>query len=586
MTRHIVKLAVCIIIYWLATAAQAQLMLSQGQRVAGLQVYPTLVNPQEYRYIPASAQLAARENGEPIFSFVFYVSDAPANENGGATQVNSITQADGGAILHFQVEYNTEPEQVGLAQEELRQRMEDDELLIVGPVVFEEGKYSVISSVLSDEGVRTAELLAQRPAPLLQGNRVALSFDLTPELANVLLATFKTATPDISITFDMGFTGLTPAYNAEMLIDWTKTQESLEAGGGVKIYVVSLEAETAIEKAFQDGAIQLQVNGDDAAMEQLLELAYGKAMDILYAPIEVTEAPDDQQAGLMGAIAGLIGGGMGDGADSVLPIGVSGAFRLKSLRSEGETRLSFNKRATTRQHAMLTTNLGDLYHRYGDDPRFFRVESTRDRDFDQRQVYVLVDGALAPDIGQFVNAIEVTLNKQHLGGDQTLRELVVNAAAPDSRQTLGPLTYNNIQDGDSLSWLDYQFKTAWSFVGGGRYESEWQTSNAATINLSAAYHRMPVQIEGDMQVLTDMGVRSVVVQVSSDFFGRTINERRSIRVPAEAEIEPISLVLPAGKYEYAFNTTWVFNNGERRQQSGMDDLGFIFLDEVPAAEEG
>lgn len=580
MYKYLIQILI-IILGGLALPAHAQLMLGAGQRVAGLQVYPTLTNPQEYRYLPSHARLATRENGEPIFSFVFYVSDSAENEVEASSQVSSITEADGGAILHFQIEYNTDNEQIEDAQEALRQRMGDDELVIVGPVVFKDGKYSVISSVLNNEGVRKTELLAQRSAPLLQGNRTALSFDLEPELANILLATFKTATPDISITFDMEFSGLTPAYNADMLIDWAKTQESIEGGAGVKIYVVSLEAEAAIEKAFQDGAIQLQVNGDDVAMESLLELAYSKAMDILYAPIEVAEVPDDQQGDLIGALVGLID----DSAESVLPVGVSGAFKYKSLRSEGQTRLNFNKRTNTQQHAMLTTNLGGLYHQYGNDPDFFRVESTRDRDFDKRQVYVLVDGALAPDIGHFVNAIEITLNKQHRNGEQTLRELVVNAASPDARQTLGPMTYNNINDGDSLDWLDYQYKTAWSFVGGGRFESDWQTSDAATINLSAAYHRLPVHIESNQQTLIDLGVRSVVVQVSTDFFGRTITERRSIRVPTETVAEPISLVLPAGEYEYRYVITWVFNNRERRTLSGIDDLGFIFLDEVPAAAE-
>ena len=64
-------------------------------------------------------------------------------------------------------------------------------------------------------------LLATGVAPVLEGNRIALSFDLDPAKATLLLKSFNMPTPDISLVFDMTFEGLNAAYDAELLIDWS-----------------------------------------------------------------------------------------------------------------------------------------------------------------------------------------------------------------------------------------------------------------------------------------------------------------------------------------------------------------------------
>src|SRR5690606_39883234 len=66
------------------------------------------------------------------------------------------------------------------------------------------------------------------------------------------------------------------------------------------------------------------------------------------------------------------------------------------------------------------------------------------------------------------------------------------------------------------------------------YASDWQDSSSASIGLTAPYHRRLVELAGDMQVLAERGVRAVVVEVSSDFFGRRKVERRTLRPAPDA----------------------------------------------------
>lgn len=575
----------------LPATSPAELLVDRGRLIEGLWVFPQKDRPRVYRYLPQRAHLSTNADGEPQFSLTFFVDEKPAIVDGetvdgetadGETATRSIGTASGGAILHLLVEYGTAPETVEAAQSALRRVLDDDEVVIDGPVVFDSGTFSVVSSVLTGDGSRSATMIAQRPAPVLEGQSVALSFELEPRLANVLLATMQTDTPDFSVAFDLRFHGLSDAYDAEMLIDWEKTENSLQAGGGIDIYVVSLDAEAAIEKAFQDGAIELVAHGEDAAMESLVELAYSKAMDILYAPIEIDQIPAAERGGMMDALGTMIGGLGGSDASSSLGFGLSASYRMKDLRSEGVTRLSFRKASTVTRNAMLTVNLGDFYARYGEDERYFRVESTGDCDFAQRRVFVLVDGALRPDIGSFVNHVGVWLRKRHASSAMTLRELVIDPRNLADSPTLGPLTYNSKGDACDERWLAYQYRTDWNFVGGGTWTSDWQNSSSASIGLTAPYHRELVNITGDMQALAERGVRAVIVEVGSDFFGEDRVQRRTIRPSSDApSIEPVSLVLPAGVYDYRYEVTWILSGNERIKAEGTDDLGFIFLDEIP-----
>ncbi len=565
----------------LAAPAKAELLVDRGQQVAGLWVFPEQDDPSRFKYLPEKARVSTNDDNEPLFSFTFFVDEQPAAVEDGPA-IRSISEASGGGILHVLLEYGTAPEVIAAAQTELRQLLEDDEAVIVGPVALDSGTFSVISSVLTSDGARSATMLAQRPAPVFEGQRIALSYELSPRLANILIATMKTDTPDLTVTFDLLFHGLSDTYDAYMEVDWEKTAESLQAGGGIDIYVVSLEAEAAIEKAVTDGAIRLVVNGDDSAMESIVQLAYEKALEMIYSPIEFDQIPDDEKGGMMDALGVMLDNQLGSAAGSALGFGLSASYRMKDLRSEGVSRLSFSKAATVKRTAMLSVNLGDLYQRYGNDERFVRIESTGDCAFEQRRVFVLVDGALRPEFGTFVNYVGVTLRKSHDSGEPTIRQLIVDASNADVGDTLGPLTYNSNGDDCDEDWLKFDYQTDWNFLGGGSYTAPWTTTGMPSIGLDAPYHRQEIFVEGDLSSLAAADVRAVVVEVTSDFFGERKSQRRTFRPGSTTgPIEPFLLVQPEGHYEYDYQVTWLMSGGVHRRAAGRDDLSFIFVDEVP-----
>ncbi len=564
-------------------ASADDLLVDRGRQVEGLWVYPSLSAPSRWRYVPDHAELSRDDQGRPQFSLTFYVSERTAEgENGRAT---SIVEAEGGGLLHFIVQYSTDPEQVEAAQAALRELTGDDEAEIVGSILFDEGRYSVVTSIVdeTEQGERPA-LLAQRTAPLMEGNRLPITARLTAEQATMLLGSLQTATPDLSVVFEMTFSGLSQAFDAVMIVDWEKTREALRASAGGTVYLVSAEAEAVIDEAMQNGGIELRVNGEDADMEALVEMVHARALDMMFAPIEVDEVPEETRGNLLDALAGLVAQDGALSSGNTTGFGVHMGYRVKDLRSEGETRLSFNKRARIERRAVLTVNLGEAAGLSTEAPETVQYVSTVDPATQLRRVYVSVDGDLERELGGFINAVTVTLRKDHPGNRETVKELIVRPEDEERASVYGPLTYSNVEREDEESWLAYRYKTDWSFQGGGRFRSDWQPSEAAMIALTAPYHRHDVYIEGETDPLIDAGVRAVITEVVSDFFGERQRERRIIRPgsPGEAlAIDPISLTLPSGDFSYDWTITWAMDDGTRRARSGHDDLGFLFVDELP-----
>ena len=315
----------------LPRTAAALVLLEEGRQLEGLWVFPLYAEPDRWVYLPTRARLALDEAGDPRFSFTFFVDQEPGA--GSADSVETVRTAGGGAIVHFLVTYDAPEEQVAAAAAALGELHDDAEVELAGPVVFESGRYVVVSSSLASDGIPQA--LQTGRAPVLVGNELALSFRLEPRDADILLATFRTDTPDLSISFELDYSGLTQAYRAEMIVDWEKAQESVAASLGLNIYVVAAEAKTAIDRMRTDGAITLRVDGDDATMEKLVEHVSNKALELMFAPIEPTQIPPEAQAGIFEALGQALGAVAGTSSGSPMPFSISGAYELRDFPLRG-----------------------------------------------------------------------------------------------------------------------------------------------------------------------------------------------------------------------------------------------------------
>lgn len=554
----------------------ADYLVDHGVNIAGLWVYPSLSRPNDYYYVPSKAQIVTDDAGKPKFSLTFYVTDRTSDNS----DTSSITTADGGGLLHFLMEYHTPNEQIVEAQRLLRERTDNQEITIVGALGFHEGSYTIVSALAEQS---KNNFLSQAPAPVLEGNQVAISANLDPETATVLLESMRTAVSDLSISFDLRFNGLSDAYDATMTVDWEKTANTIGGGVGGTVYFISADVEAEVQRLFQDGAITLNVNGDDEDMEAIVARAHEKALELLFSEVDMDKEPPEKKNAIANMIEGLFdsNGGMLSSGNTT-GFGLSASFKYKDVRTEGKAVFQFNKRASIERHAIITANIGSQLKEHLDDPNYVSFVSTHDAAFDLRKIFVMVDGALAPDIGEFVNSITVKLRKQHPGGRESLDDLIINNVSLIEQSNFGPLTYNNLEKEASEEWLKYEVATEWKFEGGGVYQTPWIEKSTSMISLDAPYRRQLIHIEGDGQRLLDEGIRAVVVEVEYDFFDRVKPVRQSFRpTDGPVSVMPIEIILPDTNNAYRYQINWLRGGVEPIVTQGEDNLGFLFIDELP-----
>ncbi len=588
MRRASATLLVAAALLSAADAGAQSLLLDRGRRAAGLWCFPVVDRPHEWKYLPADAKLAKDATGKPEMSFIRYVKTTETAADAGP---NTITEAEGGGVFHMLALYETDPAQVQRAQAELRRDLDDKELLLAGPIVFNSGRYAVISSVLptgdagaSESGSPVRRMLDSGTAPVLEGNRIALSFDLDKTQAALLNQSFKMAKPDVSISFDMEFSGLTDPYDATVEVNWDMVRKSQKISGGLNVYFVSADVKVALEEMQRNGGIKVTSRGGDSNMEAMLQTAYAKVVELLFAPVPETDAPRTDVPGIMDLLGA---GGSGGSGGTMSWLNIHGGYELKDLRTTGRTVINLNHQAAAKRHTLLTVNIGELYSKYGNDPRYFRTANLfEDAVFQKRNVLVSLDGSLLPEFEKFVNSVTVTLRKTHQNGTTTLGETVITKAraselAGDAARGALALSYGYAGDDDREAWLRYDFRTRWNFQGGASYETPWETTDRPMISVFAPYHHQAVQVFGDPAVLKEREVTHAVVKVTYPFFGVPRSQQVVSRVGAAPIESRMDVTLPLNQFATQIDVTWYLTGGRTLTQTREDQSGIVLLDEMP-----
>jgi hypothetical protein len=531
-----------------------------------------------YRYLPAMAQLVTDEQGRPQFSFVRYAMNRDPDPESSL----SITEADGGAILTFLVKVETPEDVKSEAEREVRRLTGIRDAELLGPVIFQEGRYTLVSSIVGRDRTGKRVALATGRAPVLEGNAIALSFQLDTEQAALFLESMQMNTPDVSLVYEMSFSGLSDAYNAELVVDWTAVQKSSDFSAGGSLYYVGADVEVVIDELRRENAVRLVVQGSNSNMDAIVNRLYDRVAKMLFDPIEPARTNKENRGSLIDALSTLTEPeNITRIARGVSGFGFNATYKAKTIKRTGTSVFNFDQQETVQRYATIVFNIGDLYAEYGDDPAYFRAVNLYDPVYEQRVVHVGLDGALLPEFDRFVNSVSLTLKKTHDNGVEELRELVLDRDRVRDGIGALQLVYGWNGDDDREGWLEYEYRTRWSFQNGGVFETEWQPSSAPMIDLFAPYERRSVDLLGDLRQLERQAVRAVVVRVTYPFFGGERSERRIIYTSAEPVNDPIQLTQPLGDSRYDVSVLWQLIGGKQIIDSYSDDTGLIVIDEPP-----
>ncbi|TVZ14878.1 hypothetical protein [Maribacter sp. MAR_2009_72] len=573
--KTINKIIALLFLIGICNPLAAQIKINEGVEANGLWCFPLHEKENTYLYLPKRARLALNDDALPEFSYLRYILEKPSE-----SASETLSQADGGAILNFMVLYDTPSDLVSSAQTVLREKLENDSLKLQGPILFDQGKYTLVSSIIKPGEGKKNEVLASGVAPIMENSKIPLSFNLDPVKSKLLLESFKMATPDISLLFELTFSGLSDNYEAEMEVDWSEIKKSQAFDAGVDIYFVGVDVELGFEKLRKNQAIKFTSTGKNESMESLVQTAYSRLLELMFEPVEMAAVPEGQQGGLTDALGALIGQSGSSGGQG-LGFGVNVGYQYKEHKTTGKSTMVFNGRSAVSRNHYITFNAGNLFKKYGDNNTIFKDVPLWDPAFQQRDVYVGVDGNIEKEFDKMLNSVTVKLRKKHENGDETTKEILITKNTYKDSNGKIHMKYLNHDDTDQNEWLGYEYKTVWKFIGGGTYEEEWQEESSAMINLYIPFNRRKIELSGDLEILKNKNVRAVAVKIDYDFFGDTKTSNTMIYPSEESNGNKFEITLPKGVEDVDYTLTWFLTEGGPKQFKGVDKYGLIFIDEIP-----
>ncbi len=277
--RKFAAIAVVFLSLFLVQPLAAQeINLDKLEKAGDLLCYPSLKDPNLFYYLPDRPRLAVK-NGRPQFSFMKYARTTTTGKAG-------IGRAEGGGIVHFLVTYGASDDRVRAAERRLQER--HPEARIVAPIVYRKGSFALITSFKEGGSVLT-KTVAVGKAPLMEGQKAAVSMALTREGAEILWESFRSDTPDISLVFDMDYAGVREPYEATLEADWSRISKHHRVKAGMKYGWFGADVDMLFQELRQDGAIKITTKGKNATLDKILQSAHAKLLKVMFDPAPVDE---------------------------------------------------------------------------------------------------------------------------------------------------------------------------------------------------------------------------------------------------------------------------------------------------------
>jgi len=225
--------------------------------------------------------------------------------------------------------------------------------------------------------------------------------------------------------------------------------------------------------------------------------------------------------------------------------------------------------------------MGNLYNKYGTNKEIFKDVPLWDPAFQQRDVYVGIDGTIENEFDKMLNSVTVKLSKKHESGDATLKEVLLTKNTYKDTNGKIALSYLNLGDSDQTTWLNYEYQTIWKFIGGGIFSEDWKQASASMINIYTPFEKKKIEILGDLETLNSKNVRAVVVKINYDFFGESKSKTLTIYPKKGVDNKFFEITLPKGSDPLEYSITWYVKDKTPIRKNGTDEYGLLFIDEFP-----
>ena len=570
-------------------------LLDQIATVGSIKVCPSRQDPKKYYYLPNKVKLAVDETtGKPKFSFTKYVSNTKSE-----TEDKDLKIGEGGGWVHFLMGLSVSKEEISEAESDLQRIVPGAK--IIGPVIYKEGSVELItkSAATNDK----FKVLGRGPAPILDGDYIAVGFALNADDATILWETLKSSTPDVSLNFNMVLAGLNSPIGAKMEVNWDVLKKHRLMNLNVDIPIVKAQISDMVNELRQKGAIKTTTIGNSTSANQFISKVENKILSICFSQNSPNEFPSivnetlkpNDTLNLNNATdsenAELTNSGQPNDESTFAgknkkKIILSSNFSIQATYNRIKITNSgtFNYDLNSYEPTIINENFGGNIGKINCKDCLIEI-NTASNLYTQREIVAQLDGDAAnnENFGKYINNVTVKVRKKHGAGDITLDEVRIDRKNFNKEGNFFKMLYGwQKGDNDRRNWLNYDYQTSWNFFGGYTINEDWKPTTNQVISLIPPFNRSEINILAEKETLLLANVRAVFVKIYYKL-GETEYVKRAIINPKTEQTTQVIEVLHAqNNLKYTYEIDWVLNDGSViKSGRKIAENEIIFADNLP-----
>ncbi len=273
-----------------------QIILDKPVTAGKLKVFPGVyTDSNSYYYLPNKLRLAVDDQGQSKFLFLYYVTNLESGEDVDALAKVGKT----GGYVHLVVGLHVLPEELEEARQELKKI--NSRGVIKGPVIYRSGTVSLVTkSVITNSGLaatdpNTKRVLGIGPAPVMEGDNIAVSFLLDSLDAKIMWESLQMPTPDISFNLNMTLGGFLSPLSFSIVMDWDKVYQHKIFNVGLATPILKSEVGMASQELKERGAIRIVQVGEEPNLQKLQDVITNKLIDLCFVPFGAEGSPNWQE---------------------------------------------------------------------------------------------------------------------------------------------------------------------------------------------------------------------------------------------------------------------------------------------------
>jgi hypothetical protein len=249
---------------------------------------------------------------------------------------------------------------------------------------------------------------------------------------------------------------------------------------------------------------------------------------------------------------------------------------MRETKQTGKYRMDFNKFTETIRPMPFAYNPGNVKKQC---PECFREVNLDDPLMQQRDINATLGGMNAADFAQYVNFVNVVLRKKHENGEETVKEIKIDKTEFNRTGNFLKMQYGYKGDKSRLNWLNYEFKTKWSFFGDYSLETPWKKSDFGSIALEPPFVRKVVLLEADPDFVAAQNIRAVEVAIFSKLVDKVDQKNTMLKANKNELSRTVEILLPRNVEEFEYEITWFIRGQEpKKTERKKSQYGRIDLD--------